>query len=268
MGDRALFRRENPTRVRLITALDETLKAVQAEYDYVVQQQKYYQAQAEQVAAETGQKKQLQSRSYYSQFRSWASAEIKDFFGSTPEQQAQKYAEIAESRQTKIDQLSLSLQALTVESDQEVFVAVVEDDCGTPVISNSICNAPLGRLELFDLVSPQGLVINGAASNDFSGCSVSGVGDVNGDGMNDFVIGAFSANGKNIGASYVIFGSLMSVNVGTIELSNLTSPVGLVINGAATPDNSGSSVSGEGDEMEWPNDLNNRGSLGYAQWQN
>ena len=89
-----------------------------------------------------------------------------------------------------------------------------------------------------------------AASNDFSGYSVSGAGDVNGDGLDDLVIGSYyaSRNGKtNAGTSYVIFGSPMLGSIGTIELSNLTNPVGLVINGAASNDFSGYSVSGAGD---------------------
>ena len=204
---------QNPSnRVRLISALDETLKSVQAEYDHAIEQQQYYQEQTMQEAQKSAQQTTAQSHSYYHQMRSWATRGIKDFFGSTPEQQAQKYAEIAENRRTKIDQLSRSLQVMAVESDQEVFVAVAEDDCGGPIISSSICDAPLGQLDLSDLISPQGLVINGAASEDNSGNSVSGVGDMNGDGLDDLVIGASLAlpNGKtDAGTSYVIFGSPM-----------------------------------------------------------
>ena len=79
-----------------------------------------------------------------------------------------------------------------------------------------------------------GLVINGAALGDYSGYSVSGAGDVNGDGLDDLAIGAYlaSRNDKSAaGTSYVIFGSPMLGSIGTIELSNLTNPVGLVING-------------------------------------
>ena len=108
----------------------------------------------------------------------------------------------------------------------------------------------MGTIELSNITSSRGLVINGAMSSDWSGSSVSGVGDVNGDGLDDLVIGAFiaSPNSKSYaGTSYVVFGSPTLGSVGTIELSNLTSPMGLVIHGAASRDLSGYSVSGAGD---------------------
>jgi hypothetical protein len=35
-----------------------------------------------------------------------------------------------------------------------------------------------------------GFVINGGAASDYSGCSVSSAGDVNGDGLDDLIVGA------------------------------------------------------------------------------
>jgi hypothetical protein len=49
-------------------------------------------------------------------------------------------------------------------------------------------------------------VIKGESAGDFSGHSVSNAGDVNGDGLDDLIVGAYQANlsdKKNAGKSYV-----------------------------------------------------------------
>ena len=63
--------------------------------------------------------------------------------------------------------------------------------------------------DLSTLNGTNGFVINGAGEGDESGRSVSNLGDINGDGVDDLVIGApFSdINGADSGASYIIFGS-------------------------------------------------------------
>ncbi|KFI22595.1 integrin alpha [Nitrosococcus oceani] len=103
-------------------------------------------------------------------------------------------------------------------------------------------------LELSSLNGSNGFAIYGANPRDASGISVSGVGDVNGDGLNDFLIGAPGAapNGNFSGASYVVFGN--SVGFGTsLELADLDGNNGFVINGANAGEASGFSVSGAGD---------------------
>jgi hypothetical protein len=90
-------------------------------------------------------------------------------------------------------------------------------------------------------VGTGGFVINGAASNDKSGYSVSGAGDVNGDGFDDLIIGAYAAQSHK-GESTVVFGKAdnTAVNLSAIGTG------GFVINGAASNDKSGYSVSGAG----------------------
>ena len=105
------------------------------------------------------------------------------------------------------------------------------------------------QLELSSLDGTNGFQINGIDANDESGISVSGAGDVNGDGFDDLIIGAFSADPGvtlNAGESYVVFGS-SSVFETPLDLSNLGGANGFQINGFNDNDWSGFSVSGAGD---------------------
>ena len=104
-------------------------------------------------------------------------------------------------------------------------------------------------LELSHLDGTNGFVLNGASQGDYSGTSVSSAGDVNGDGIDDLIIGAYrtdSASGHDVGASYVVFGK----NTGfaaSLELSHLDGTNGFVINGVDAEDFTGTSVSSAGD---------------------
>ena len=99
---------------------------------------------------------------------------------------------------------------------------------------------------IMDSNNSHGFVINGADASERGGRSVSGAGDVNGDGLDDILIGASSAdpNGLLSGASYVVFGKS---DGGVVELSDIDDGGGFAINGASRLDRSGFSVSGAGD---------------------
>ena len=104
-------------------------------------------------------------------------------------------------------------------------------------------------VELSDIADNAGFVINGVTTGDRSGVAVSGAGDINGDGLDDIIIGTHYAdpNGSGSGASYLVFGNS---DGGVVELSDIadaTNNAGFVLNGATTGDQSGISVSGAGD---------------------
>jgi hypothetical protein len=102
-------------------------------------------------------------------------------------------------------------------------------------------------LDLSTLDGTNGFKISGEAAGDLLGFSVSGAGDINGDGIDDLAVGALfaDANGANSGASYVIFGSAGGF-AANLNLSALTGTNGFKISGEAAKDYSGA-VSGAGD---------------------
>ena len=103
--------------------------------------------------------------------------------------------------------------------------------------------------DLSNLDGSNGFVLNGIDRNDLSGGSVSGVGDVNGDGFDDLIIGALSANPNgnvDAGETYVVFGTDEGF-AASFDLSNLNGSNGFLLNGIDSSDESGRSVSGAGD---------------------
>ncbi len=115
-------------------------------------------------------------------------------------------------------------------------------------VTNDASDDLPGVLNLFTLDSSEGFVINGVSRNDASGISVSSAGDVNGDGIEDIIIGARGAdvNGESSGSAYVVFGSEDGFDL-SLELSDLNGTNGFVLNGIETGDNAGFAVSDAGD---------------------
>lgn len=103
-------------------------------------------------------------------------------------------------------------------------------------------------LDLADLDGNNGFVLNGIKSGDYLGASVSGAGDVNSDGIDDFVVGAVYADSDNksgSGESYVVFGNDSFDS--TFDLSGLDGNNGFIIGGVNSGDELGVSVSYAGD---------------------
>ncbi|PWU07470.1 MAG: hypothetical protein C5B43_00340, partial [Verrucomicrobia bacterium] len=101
------------------------------------------------------------------------------------------------------------------------------------------------EINLADLNGSNGFALNGVNEFDFSGISVSGAGDVNGDGIDDIIIGATNAN-NGAGQTYVAFGSKEAWPA-SINLADLNGKNGFALNGVNPRDRSGHSVSGAGD---------------------
>jgi hypothetical protein len=108
--------------------------------------------------------------------------------------------------------------------------------------------ADTASFNLSDLNGTNGFIINGIAERDRSGFSVSSAGDINGDGFDDLLIGAYSAdpNGSASGATYLVYGK-EGGHGASFNLSDLNGTNGFIINGIAAGDLSGHSVSSAGD---------------------
>lgn len=108
---------------------------------------------------------------------------------------------------------------------------------------------PTSSFNLSDLNGSNGFVINGLNSGDSFGFSVSNAGDINGDGIDDLIIGALDAdaNGNSSGSTYIVFGGTTLGLNGSFDLSTLDGSNGFVINGIGQYQQLGNSVSDAGD---------------------
>lgn len=101
------------------------------------------------------------------------------------------------------------------------------------------------EIALSNLNGINGVIINGINHNDNFGVSVASAGDVNGDGIDDLLIGAWLAENHE-GQSYVIFGKKGQWPA-VLPIASLNGRNGFIIHGIQSGDLSGIAVSGAGD---------------------
>lgn len=101
-------------------------------------------------------------------------------------------------------------------------------------------------IALSSLNGTTGFRLDGIDNNDYSGFSVSNAGDVNGDGFDDILVGAYGASGIN-GESYIVYGKA-SGWASTMVLNTLNGANGyLLYEASVSTDYSSRSVSIAGD---------------------
>lgn len=106
-----------------------------------------------------------------------------------------------------------------------------------------------GTVHVYSVNGYSGFACNGIDAYDNSGSSVASAGDVNGDGLSDYLIGARKAdpNGSASGETYLVFGTDSIVATAAIDLDDLNGANGFVCKGIAANHNSGRSVDTAGD---------------------
>jgi len=129
-----------------------------------------------------------------------------------------------------------------------------QTDAGTSYVLFGKSGGFAANLSLSALNGTNGYLLDGVAPGDQSGRALAGLGDVNGDGFDDLLIGAAraDANGNALaGSSYVYFGT----GPRSVSLSNLDGSNGFRLDGVSpdkpvfskTGDNAGRSVASAGD---------------------
>lgn len=95
-----------------------------------------------------------------------------------------------------------------------------------------------GRFDLANLNGSDGTLITGTTAGDRAGRMVDAAGDVNGDGIDDLVIGAYEASpdgNEEAGRTYVVYGDTDGLGA-TLALSSIDGTNGISIDGVAGVD--------------------------------
>ncbi|MGZ0186567.1 MAG: beta strand repeat-containing protein, partial [Alphaproteobacteria bacterium] len=113
------------------------------------------------------------------------------------------------------------------------------------IFDSNMITPPGSLLLLAALDGADGFRIDGEVGGDLSGTSVSFAGDINNDGFDDVIIGAYGANTQT-GEAFVVFGNAVGF-APNLALSALNGANGFRLRGVDSGDRAGSAVSGAGD---------------------
>jgi hypothetical protein len=132
------------------------------------------------------------------------------------------------------------------DGNPDFLISAPGENSGTGAVyliyGSSQFNQP--TFSLSNLDGKNGVKLLGVSAADSTGYSVSGVGDVNGDGKPDFLIGAYGANNE-VGVVYLVYGGAW-LNTPTFSLNNLGAH-GVKFLGVSVGDKTGIVVNAAGD---------------------
>jgi len=131
---------------------------------------------------------------------------------------------------------------------QQILTNVTADAASVAAAKIAIDKlSSVANFDLSNLDGTNGFRLDGVLGSDQTGFSVSGAGDVNGDGFDDLIIGATQAGDSFFpGAGFVVFGKASGFN-NAIELAKLSGVDGFRINGAELGGSAGRAVGSAGD---------------------
>jgi hypothetical protein len=121
------------------------------------------------------------------------------------------------------------------------------DNAGSSYILFGKATGWTSTLALSSLNRTNGFRLDGVVGIGSSGASVASAGDVNGDGIDDLIVGAsVGSNPLNSGAAFVLFGKTSGWTP-TIALSSLDGSNGFRLDGVGSGDNTGFSAASAGE---------------------